>query len=189
MAENKVTFGLTNVHYAVVTETDDGIDTYGEPKRLRGATELTFEPRGESSDFYADNMLYYSTTTNQGYEGTLSVALLPTDFRVDVLGDVMTDGVLTESSNAKTKRIAFMFEFDGDQKATRHVMYNCTVSRPGFGSSTKTETSEPGTSELTFVAAPRYDGIVKRSTTDETSEVVYDAWYETVFDPEVTPTI
>ena len=187
--ENRVTFGLKNVHYAVITEGAEGADTYGTPKPLRGATELTFEPRGEASDFYADDMLYYSTTTNQGYEGTLSVALLPTDFRVDVLGDVLTDGVLTESSNAKTKRIAFMFEFDGDQKATRHVMYNCTVSRPGFGSATKTETSEPGTSELTFVAAPRQDGVVKRSTTAEATEAVYGGWYDTVFNPETAPSV
>ena len=187
MAENKVSYGLKNVHYAVITEGEGGVDTYGTPKPLRGATELTFDPRGESSDFYADDRLYYSTTTNQGYEGTLTVALLPTDFRVDVLGDILTDGVLTESSNAKTKRIAFMFEFDGDQKATRHVMYNCTVARPSFGSATKTDTSEPGTSELTFVAAPREDGVVKRSTTAETSTEVYNDWYGEVFEPTPTP--
>lgn len=188
MAENKVVFGLKGVHYAVVTENESGVDTYGETKPLPGATEIAFEPRGETSDFFADDMIYYSTSTNQGYEGTLTVANLTKDFRVDVLGDILEDGILTESSNAKTKRIALMFEFDGDVKETRHVVYNCTVNRPGFGSQTKTETSEPGTNELSFVASPRKDGIVKRSTTGETTEGVYNAWYEGVFDPSATPT-
>lgn len=181
MAENKVTFGLKGTHYAVISE--DG--SYGKPKALPGSTELSLEAKGESSEFYADNTVYYSTSSNQGYEGTLTLALLPKDFRVEVLGDTLDEnGILTENANAKTKRIALMFEFDGDVKATRHVIYNCTVNRPGMASSTKAESVEPGTTELTFVAAPREDGVVKRSTTGETPDQVYNAWYTQVFDAE-----
>ncbi|MGM9924841.1 MAG: major tail protein [Bacillus sp. (in: firmicutes)] len=185
--ENKVTYGLKNVHYGVITEDADGVVTFATPKRLPGATELSLEPKGETNDFYADDMIYYSSTTNQGYGGTLTLASLTKDFRVDVLGDVLENGVLTESSNAKPKKIALMFEFDGDVKATRHVLYNCTVARPGMSSQTKGESSEPGTSELTFAASPRADGIVKRSTTAETPDAVYNAWYTKVFEPTPTP--
>ena len=181
-AENKVTFGLKGTHYAVITEDAKGKATYGTPKPLPGATELSLEAKGENSEFYADNTVYYSTSSNQGYEGTLTLALLPKDFRVEVLGDILENGVLTENANAKTKKIALMFEFDGDVKATRHVVYNCTVSRPGMSSSTKSESVEPGTTELSFIAAPRVDGVVKRSTTGETSEDVYNKWYTKVFD-------
>ncbi len=43
---NKVTFGLTNVHYALATQTEDGSWTFGVPKRLEGAQEITTEAIG-----------------------------------------------------------------------------------------------------------------------------------------------
>jgi phi13 family phage major tail protein len=131
-------------------------------------------------------MLYYTTTTNAGYEATLTVANIPIDFRKDVLGEESgTDSVLTENTNQRTKKIAFMFEFDGDQKAIRHCLYNCTVTRPSVTSATKTETAEPQPQELTMVSAPREDGIVKRSTTVDTPANIYDGWYSTVYEPAV----
>ncbi|KON86610.1 phage tail protein [Sporosarcina globispora] len=190
MAENKVVFGLKNAHYAVITEGVDGTYTYATPVKLPGSTELTLEPKGEQTDFYADDILYFTTSSNQGYDATLTVANITEKFRTDVLGEVLdaTDKVLTENNTAKPKKIALLFEFDGDVKAIRHVLYNCSVSRPGLASATKTESSEPGTSELTLVAAPRpEDGVVKRSTTAETTAAVYDAWYTTVYEKVTTP--
>lgn len=190
MADNKVVFGLKNAHYSVITEGEDGAQTYAAPVALPGAVEIALEPKGEQADFYADDILYYTTISNQGYETTLTVANITRDFRIDVLGEVLegTDNVLTENSNAKPRKIAFLFEFDGDIKATRHVLYSCSVSRTGFNSATKTETSEVKTQELTLVAAPRpADGVVKRSTTGETPDAVYDAWYTTVYNPVVAP--
>ncbi|MBU5254195.1 phage tail protein [Lysinibacillus capsici] len=187
MAENKVQFGIKNVHYAVVTEGADGTVTYGTPVPFPGATALNLDPKGEQSDFYADDRVYYTSSTNSGYEGTLTVAALLQQFRVDVLGDELsTDGVLTENADAKPKKIALLFEFDGDVKATRHALYNVTVSRPGMSGETKTETTEPGTQELSFVAAPTVTGIVKRSTTGETEAAIYDGWYSKVFEPTAT---
>ena len=188
MTENKVVFGLKNAHYSVITELEDGSHTYGTPVKLFGSTEITLEPKGEQADFYADDVLFYTTTSNQGYTTTLSVANISREFRIDVLGEVLegTDAVLTENTNARPEKIAFMFEFDGDQKAVRHVLYYCTVARPSLTSATKTETSEPTTQELTLVAAPRpADGIVKRSTTADTPAPIYDGWYLTVYEPAV----
>ncbi|MGG3924904.1 major tail protein [Metabacillus fastidiosus] len=190
MAENKVQFGIKRAHYAVITEGLDGIETYGTPAPLPGATELTLEPNGEQSDFYADDILYYTSSTNQGYNTSLTVANIPEKFRTEVLGEILdtTDKVLTEVNTAKPKKIAFLFEFDGDVKATRHVLYSCAVSRPGASGSTKTTSAEPGTTELTLVAGPRpSDGIVKRSTTVETPEAVYNAWYTKVYEPTPAP--
>jgi phi13 family phage major tail protein len=190
MPENKVIFGLKNAHYAVITEGVDGSYTYATPVPLPGATELTLEPKGEQTDFYADDVLYYTASSNQGYDTTLTIANIPEKFRTEVLGEVLdeTDKVLKEVNTAKAKKIAFLFEFDGDVKATRHVLYSCSVSRPGLSSSTKNESSEPGTTELTLVAGPRpSDGVVKVSTTADTPAAVYDAWYSAVY--EKTPTV
>ena len=70
---------------------------------MPGAVELTNEPRGDLIEFYADDMLYYSADNNQGYEGTLNIALLPEQFAIDALGEQLdeTDGVLNELADAK----------------------------------------------------------------------------------------
>lgn len=189
MAENKVIYGLKNAHYAVITESEDGVThTYGAPVPLLGSTEITLEPKGEQSDFYADDTLFHTTVSNQGYTTTLSIANISKEFRTDVLGETLegTDNVLTENANARPKKVAFMFEFDGDIKSVRHILYNCTIARPTITSATKTETAEPTPQELTLVAAPRpLDGVVKRSTTSDTPEGVYDAWFDAVYAPAV----
>ncbi len=46
---NKVTFGLTNVHYALATQAADGSWTFATPKRLEGAQEITTEAIGGTS--------------------------------------------------------------------------------------------------------------------------------------------
>ena len=187
MANNKVTFGLKNVHYAVL-ENDDGEVTYQEPIPVPGAVELALEPRGDLFEFYADNLTYYSVQSNQGYDGTLEIADVPQSFLVDVLGEDLNimDGVITETTTAKTKSFALLFEFDGDQHKIRHVMYNCTANRPSIGSSTKTESTEPNTNELTFVSSPVIvDGkpLIKTKTTRTVPLGVYNEWFNGVFIP------
>ena len=185
MAENKVQFGLKNVHYATYTE-ENGIVTFDKPVRLPGAVELTTDPRGELTEFYADDMLYYSASNNQGYDGTLSIAKIPEQFAIDALGEELDeeDGVIHEMSDSKGKPFALLFEFDGDVRAIRHVMYNCTANRPSISSATKTAAAEPTPNELTFVASPmEIDGrrMVKTKTRENTPDNIYKAWYEEVY--------
>ncbi|MDA1774932.1 phage tail protein [Bacillus cereus] len=187
MNENKVTFGLKNVHY-VPLDIKDFLVTFGTPIPLRGGVELTFEPRGDLIEFYADDMLYYAASNNQGYDGTLNIATIPEQFAIDALGEELdeTDGVLSEMADAKGKPFALLFEFDGDVNATRHVMYNCSASRPTIASKTKTNSAEPNTNELKFVSspivlAPGGRPMVKTKTTAKTSKAVYDNWYKEVY--------
>ena len=46
-ARNKVEFGLRNVHYAVITEGDDGAITYGTPTKIPGAVSITMDKSGD----------------------------------------------------------------------------------------------------------------------------------------------
>ena len=190
MNKNKVTFGLKDVHYAPYTITGDVV-TFEKPIRIPGGVDLTTDPRGDIAEFYADNMLYYVASNNQGYDGTLTVADIPEEFLVDALGEELdeTDGVLNEIADAKGKPFALLFQFEGDVKAVRHVLYNCTANRPTIASSTKTNTTEPNTNALTFVSSPiKLDEklMVKTKTTATTKDNVYDAWYTKVYE-KTTP--
>jgi len=85
MPENKVKFGLKNVHYAAITETE-GVVTYAEPVKIPGAVSISLSAEGEESSFYADDIKYFNQFANNGYAGDLEMALIPDAFRVAVLG-------------------------------------------------------------------------------------------------------
>ena len=189
MSENKVTFGLKNAHYALIEEeTEDNI-TYGTPIKIPGSVEISLEPRGEMTEFYADDMLYYSAQNNQGYDGTLNIANIPDQFAIDCLGEEQDeeDKVITEKANKEGKPFALLFEFDGDVKATRHVLYNCSANRPTIASTTKSNSKEPNTNELSFVSSPRSTDLsVKTKTTTKTPDSVYNNWYKKVYEKGAT---
>lgn len=187
--DNKVTFGLKNTHYSVITESEDGIK-YGTPTPIPGSVEISLEPRGDMSEFYADDILYYSAGNNQGYDGTLTIANIPEKFAVECLGEVLDeeDKVVTEKSNSVGKKFALMFEFDGDVKAIRHVLYCCSANRPTISSSTQTNAKEPNTNELAFVSSPRATDLrVKSRTSTSTPKSIYDNWYKKVYEKADTP--
>lgn len=98
---------------------------------------------------------------------------------------MMSDnGVLVERSDiTESVKFALLFEFDGDVNAIRHVMYNCSTSRPSIESETKEDTIEPGTEKLSITADPRADGLVKARSGDTTQLATYSNWYKTVYTP------
>lgn len=195
--QNQVAFGcrrgynLKNVHSAKLTESVvDGVTSfsYDTPKAIPGAVSLSLDAEGDSSPFYADGIVYFRTSSNNGYSGDLEIALIPEWFRTEILREKLDNkGVLVEKSDAtETEKFALLFEFDGDVKAIRHVLYNCSASRPSIESKTKEDTIEPGTETLSLTADPRSDGLVKSRTGDTTDKATYDGWYQTVYIPDET---
>lgn len=186
---NKIKYGLKNVYYAVATIAADGSATYGTPKAFPGAVSLSMEPQGDSTPFHADNIVYYTSIANNGYEGDLEVALVHDDFLTDILGMVdNSKGVLYEDAGAEPVHFALLFQFEGDQKATRHVLYNCTANRPSASGSTKTESIEPETETLSITAATIYvsdldKDIPKAKTTVDVDSTTYSNWFTTVYVP------
>ena len=182
---NKVKYGLKNAHYALLTIDEDGSVSFGTPVPIPGSVSLTMDAQGETSTFYADNMAYYVTVTNGGYSGSFEVALIPDSFRTSVLGETLDAEaqVLVENVNNQTTPFALMFEFQGDQKAIRHILYNCTCTRPSVSGSTTTNTSEPTTETMTLTASPLPNGVTKTRTTMTTPDIQYAAWYDAVWQP------
>ncbi len=182
---NKVKFGLKNVYYSKYAEDDAGVGTYAPPKRMLGGVSLSMQAQGDSVEFYADDILFYSTAANQGYQGDLEMAMIHDDFREDILGETVdTDsGVRFENAAVEPAKFALLFEFSGDANATRHILYMCTATRPNISGQTTTKSKEPQTETITITAAPRTDGYVKASTTDKTKAETYQNWYKSVLLP------
>ncbi|WP_304683933.1 major tail protein [Ileibacterium valens] len=184
---NKIKYNIKNVHAAPLTKKDDGTFEYGEPQAIPGAVSLSLDAEGDSNPFYADGIVYFRSTANNGYSGDLELALIPEWFRTSILKETKdANNVLVENSAvAETNRFALLFEFDGDINAIRHVLYNCSASRPSIESSTKEESIKPVTEKLSLSADPREDGLVKSRTGDETKQEVYDGWYKSVYQPKI----
>ena len=131
MARNKVKFNICNVHYAKQIAAEDGTVSYDTPIPMPGAVSLSLDPNGEPSVFYADGCAYYTISNNQGYEGDFELAMVPDSFRRDILNESLdSKKVLVENAEAGGSRFALLFEFDGDVKKIRHVLYNCMAARP-----------------------------------------------------------
>jgi phi13 family phage major tail protein len=180
--KNKVKFNLKNVHYAMLELDAQGVPTFAAPVPIPGAVSISLDANGEPENFYADGYAYYVINNNMGYEGDLEVALIPESFRVDALKETRdANGVLIEDANTGLGRFALLFEFDGDKRHIRHVMYNCAASRPNIEGQTNEESKEVQTETLTLNVSPLPNGMVKAKTGDITSDAVYNAWYDAVY--------
>ena len=182
--KNKVKFNICNVHYAILTVADDGTFSYGTPVPMPGAVSLSLDANGEPTNFYADGYAYYIISNNMGYDGDLELAIVPESFRTDVLKEQLdSNNVLIENSKVEAENFALLFEFDGDVKKIRHVLYKCAASRPGIESQTNEDEVEVKTETLSIKATPLANGYVKAKTGDNTSDAVYQNWYNTVYIP------
>lgn len=178
---NKVTFGIKNLHYATFTVAGDGSVLYDTPVAVPGTVSIGLDQLGEMLEFYADDMLYFAGSENSGYQGPLEIAHVPDQFRIDIFGDTMSsNGLLVENVEAQPRPVALLFEFSGDQRKRRVVLYNCSIQRPGIASSTNTNTKTVNTSSMQVTASPRPDGVVRAFTTDTTESDVYNSWYTSV---------
>ena len=181
---NKVKYNLKNAHYALITIAEDGTFSFATPVAMPGSVSISLDANGEPENFYADGIAYYVINNNMGYEGDLELAMIPESFRTDVLKEELdSKGVLIENSEVELASFALLFEFDGDQKHIRHIMYNCSASRPGIEGKTNEDSKEVQTETLTIKATPLSNGMVKAKTGDTTDATVYGNWYKAVYIP------
>lgn len=183
--KNKVKYGLKNAHYAPLTVDEVGNATFATPIPIPGSVSLTMDAQGDTETFYADNMAYFVSAANDGYNGSFEVAIIPDSFRQDILNETLDEQakILVENINNQTNPFALLFEFQGDKRAIRHVLYNCTCGRPSVTSSTTTNTKTPTTETMNLTGAPLANGNVKAKTTADTPAAQYNSWYSSVWQP------
>lgn len=182
---NKIKYGLQGVHWATITQSGSVI-SYGTPSEWKGAVSINMSPESSQTNFYADNGIYYSLEANSGYSGDLVTASIPDLFRTQCLGETLdAKGFYVEDSTAKRGEFALMFQFEGDENATRHIMYRCVASRPNVEGQTIEDSVTPQTETVTITAMPRLDDhIVKaRCPFSSSSTSSYQLWFTTVQEP------
>lgn len=185
-AENRVKFGLSNIHIAKITETSSGI-SYGTPFALPGAVSLTVDAEGETTPFYADNIKYYVAVSNNGYTGDLEVAMISKEFFKTILGQTEdTNGALIEGADDVNARFALMGEIDGDARKRRFVYYDCTAARPSSEMNTVEESKDPQTDTISLTMAARKTDKVIKAVIEPTAENqdVYDTFFTTVYEKD-----
>jgi len=180
---NKINYGLEQVHIAFVTnETTPAWDT---PVALPGAVKFSPKPEGNEVKFYADNTLYYTSTSNLGYSADLEVALIPDEILATMLGwRIDANGMLIEVADAAPKPFALMGQIEGDSKDRRFVYYYCIAARPSSENSTSKDTVEPQTQTLTLTILPIVVGGTKivRGVMElgATNSTAYNAFFDAV---------
>ena len=185
---SKVRFGLKNVQ--VATATFDGNSyTYGTPFAFPGAVTLTMDPVGDITDFKADDISYYLTSFEDGFEGSLEIARMVDQFLTSILKYELDDNNAVSNTDAKPSQFAMGFEVDGDPTATRYWLYRCTARKAGVGSGTKESANENQNQTMDLRAARREtDGkAIIFMEADGTNDAVFNTFLDSVYEPVVTP--
>ena len=178
----KVEFGLSNVWVALATAQGDGTLSFGVPHHIPGAVNMTLEPTGSLTEFYADDIKYFSASGNQGYTGSLEMALFDEWFYINVMGYIKdSNGVMVENAAAIPKPFALLYQVQDDVNASRRVLYNVTCERGSQTHSTTNESIEVNTQTVNITASPLPGTLdVKAHTTEDTPSEVYEGWFEAV---------
>ena len=179
--KNKVKYGIKKLFVAKITAGDASGYTFGTPFAVPGAINLNLESQMNTTNIPADDIEdYASESVNNGYTGTVEVALLPEQFEKDILGD--TNGV--ENSETKPAEFAILCEFTGDQKKGRYCFWRCQLTkRPTISQRTKGENFQIDTDTLDIKVMPRLDTYDVKGKCYEDWDI-YEDFYSAVPDPD-----
>lgn len=194
MADNKITFGLEQVHIAFRDPNEAAPPEYDAPIAIPGAVRFTPSVEGEEVKFYADNIPYYVVSSNNGYTAELEMALVPDAVLAEMLGwDIDDNGMLVEVADGEPTHFALMGQVLGDQKNRRFVYYDCIAARPAKEHATKGETIEPAADVLSLTILPIaisgtsvVKGVIELG---ETNESAYNGFFTEVLLPDGTPAV
>ena len=146
---NKVEFGISDLYVGTYTVSTSGTVTLGTPYHQKGAVSFSPEEQSDKSDFYADNIIYWSGYSGGSFEGDLEVAKFDDKFKTDFLGYItLNDGGVANVKNAVKPNVYIMFEVQGDAEERRVIMYNATLGTITREYSTIEENKEPATETL-----------------------------------------
>lgn len=146
---NKVEFGISQLHVGTYTVNDDNTVTLGTPYHQKGAVSFSPEEQSELTNFYADNIVYWSGYSGGSFEGDLEVAKFDDAFKTSFLGYItLADGGLANVKNATKPNVYIAFQVEGDSESRRVIMYNASLGAITREFATIEEEKEPATETL-----------------------------------------
>ena len=163
--DNKVHFGIKNAVVFPLTEsvdqqTGEVTTTYGPGIPWPGSVSMELANNAAQENFYADDGVYYVTSSASNYEGDFESASVPREFKKQIYGDIEdANGALIEAKSNQTKYFALAYETSGDVGGQRTVLYKCSASRPSLGSATLEDGTEVQTETVTIKAIARADAV------------------------------
>ena len=150
---------MSDVAYCKMTESvvsGATVISYGAKVAIPGAVSLSLDVQGDTNDFYADNGVYASFDSNNGFSGDLTIADIPESVYTDLLGcykDTST-GLITELAQANEVYFGLMCRVSSNGDPVGFKFWKCSLSRPAFAANTTTETIDPDTPTLTLRVMP-----------------------------------
>lgn len=185
MSDTKITYGLKKLAYSKITTGEGGKITYGAPKMMPGARAISLSPVGEDVPVHADDINYVNITSNQGYDGDVTVLGIPETFLTDIMGMTKdANGAIVENADDAKSAFALLGEFSSETALKkRFVLYNCVAGRPDFAGNTKEESPEATEYAIPLTASPATDtGDVKASVVGGVdANEAFDGWYDAVY--------
>lgn len=180
---NKVEFGISQLHVGTYTVDGDGNVTMGSPYHQKGAVSFSPEEQSELTNFYADNIVYWSGYSGGSFEGDLEVAKFDDAFKTQFLGyKTLTNGGLANVKNAIKPNVYLAFQVEGDKESRRCIMFNCQLGAITREFNTIEEEKEPATETLAVtVTGDNATGVTMASFKPG------DAGYDTLFTSPAAP--
>ena len=151
--KNKVEYGLKNVHVGTYTVNEStGVVTMGTPYKLPGAVKLALDPETEEIKSYADDVVYYSDYSDNGFSGSLEMMRFPDEYKLKFCGFIeLDDGGIAQSKYATLPKLYIAFEGDGDAEKRRGILYNVSASVPKREHATREGSKEPVTESCDLI--------------------------------------
>lgn len=151
---NKVEFGISNLYVGTYSLNTSGSVVMGTPYHQAGAVSFSPDENSDKTDFYADNVIYWSGYSGGTFEGDLEVAKFDDAFKKNFLGYIeKADGGLAVVKNAVKPNVYIAFQVEGDAESRRCIMYNCSLGGITREYATIEESKEPATETIAVTVA------------------------------------
>ncbi len=123
--ESEVKINVKNVHLAEITESSEGIITFGVPEHVLGAMEFGRVPELATGRLIGDGKVRHSVSRKIAYQITANLNKLPTKWRRYMEGVQVNNGVESGTSKDDPKPFAIGWEVEktGDQKEMIWFLY------------------------------------------------------------------
>ena len=183
MAKNKVMFGVSNLHFGTYTVNEEGAVVLGTPMHVPGTVNISLEAESEENKFYADNTVFWSGYSDNGYTGEIENALFNDEFKLAFMNYIrLDDGGIAQVKGQQNKAVYMMFQADGDVENRRMILYNISLGQITREYATTEDSTEPQTATLPFT--------VNGDSATRINRVSYaptDAPYNTMFTTPPVP--